>query len=428
MAEEELSTKEKIIKASFSLLRNQAFGTISLSKIAKEVNISKTAIYRHFENKEALEIALRKQIYDDILCLFKKVDTLYFKKEYDLCIYEVLSFMNTYPEYLTYDLFSTPKLGEDVGFAKYKDAGIKFFSGIFDENHKILDFDFYISSLFVICTMVVFMLVWNGSFLEASCSNKIGLTFEQYKNQILLIIKKGFSFSSSELSAKSISKINTACLSTFKELPPLDKKLVALGNVVNKVGLQNVTVEAIADELGMVKSSLYTWFSDKSEMIRSLISPEINMMLECVLKTARGAEGPVEKLYALFKSETLYFITRKEMFSAYKWIQISGNYVKYDNSSLVEKKISEMLKKEIGKVFEENARSDIFSLDQDFVMGWLFTIPVFLSVNGIYHEFSDVQMKNALLSLCKMAATGLSFGGAGNIENQDSHDKKGGKF
>ena len=69
MSEEELSTKEKIINATFSLLKTQFFSTISLSKIAKEVNISKTAIYRHFENKEALEIALKNKIFEDMLVL-----------------------------------------------------------------------------------------------------------------------------------------------------------------------------------------------------------------------------------------------------------------------------------------------------------------------------------------------------------------------
>ena len=39
-----------------------------------------------------------------------------------------------------------------------------------------------------------------------------------------------------------------------------------------------MTVEAIAQELGMAKSSLYTWFSNKSEMIITLIRNEMSDM------------------------------------------------------------------------------------------------------------------------------------------------------
>ena len=113
MSEEELSTKEKIINATFSLLKTQFFSTISLSKIAKEVNISKTAIYRHFENKEALEIALKNKIFEDMLVLLRNVDDLYDSKDYDGCIFSVLRFIRQYPEYLNYGFFSVSELGED---------------------------------------------------------------------------------------------------------------------------------------------------------------------------------------------------------------------------------------------------------------------------------------------------------------------------
>lgn len=111
MSEEELSTKEKIINATFSLLKTQFFSTISLSKIAKEVNISKTAIYRHFENKEALEIALKNKIFEDMLVLLRNVDDLYDSKDYDGCICSVLRFIRQYPEYLNYGFFFCVRAG-----------------------------------------------------------------------------------------------------------------------------------------------------------------------------------------------------------------------------------------------------------------------------------------------------------------------------
>ena len=63
MAEEEISTKEKIIQTTFSLLKDEVFNRLSLSRIAKEVGISKTAIYRHFESKDALDAAIRDRVF-----------------------------------------------------------------------------------------------------------------------------------------------------------------------------------------------------------------------------------------------------------------------------------------------------------------------------------------------------------------------------
>ena len=420
MSEEELSTKEKIIQAAFSLLKNQLFSSISLSKIAKEVNISKTAIYRHFENKDALEVALKNKIYEDMLSLLKKVDGLYEAGDYDGCILLVLRFIRNYPEYLNYGFFSAPEVGEDKELYQFSDAGIKIFNCFFDENHKIKDFDFYLKGLFVIVTMIDLMLGWFGSCDCCPELKKVRLPYEECENRILNIIKQGLAFENPFLDPAQIARLDTLCLESMKKLPPLDKKLVALGNVVLKVGFQNVTVEAIADELGIVKSSLYTWFSDKKEMIKSLVSPEINMMLSSVVENVNAVQTPAEKLYVMLKTETLYFITRKKMLSACKWIQISGNYGHEDYDTLVDKKLSERMKNYVGSIIAENSRTDFSGIELDLIMGWIFSIPVFLVVNAMHHEFSEVEMSRALTGLYNMTAGGLASGRDLN--------KKGGSF
>ncbi len=420
MSEEELSTKEKIINATFSLLKTQFFSTISLSKIAKEVNISKTAIYRHFENKEALEIALKNKIFEDMLVLLRNVDDLYDSKDYDGCICSVLRFIRQYPEYLNYGFFSVSELGEDKELYQFRDAGIRIFNTFFDENHKIKDFSFYLKALFVIVTMIDLMLSWFGSCDHCPDVKKIRLSYDEYEKYILKVIKEGLSFENPLLQPAQLAKIDSLCLESMKKLPPLDKKLVALGNVVLKVGFQNVTVEAIADELGMVKSSLYTWFSDKQQMIKSLVSPEINMMLGCIVENVNALQSPAEKLYAILKTETLYFNTRRKMLSACKWIQISGNYSHEDYDAIVDQELSLRMKSDVEKMLAENCNMDLSAVDIDLLIGWIFSIPVFLVVNAIHHEFSEEETNQALIALYNMTARGLTFGRDLN--------KKGGSF
>jgi AcrR family transcriptional regulator len=59
---DDLETKEKIIFTAIKLLSKYSYEELSLSKIAKEVGITKPAIYYHFESKEKLVIEALKTI------------------------------------------------------------------------------------------------------------------------------------------------------------------------------------------------------------------------------------------------------------------------------------------------------------------------------------------------------------------------------
>ncbi|SCL86607.1 TetR/AcrR family transcriptional regulator [Bacillus wiedmannii] len=58
-----LQTSQNIVEASFKLMAEHGIEKMSLSMIAKEVGISKPAIYYHFSSKEALVDFLFKEIF-----------------------------------------------------------------------------------------------------------------------------------------------------------------------------------------------------------------------------------------------------------------------------------------------------------------------------------------------------------------------------
>ncbi|MGZ7147222.1 TetR/AcrR family transcriptional regulator [Bacillus sp. BC08] len=58
-----LQTSQKIVEASFKLMAEHGIEKMSLSMIAKEVGISKPAIYYHFSSKEALVDFLFEEIF-----------------------------------------------------------------------------------------------------------------------------------------------------------------------------------------------------------------------------------------------------------------------------------------------------------------------------------------------------------------------------
>ncbi|WP_027727277.1 TetR/AcrR family transcriptional regulator [Treponema sp. C6A8] len=400
---EELSTKEKIIQATFSLLKSISLNSISLSRIAKEVNISKTAIYRHFKSKEDLELAIKERVFETIYSNMKKIDLLYREKKYKECIVSALRFLKVHPEIINYGLFSSPDVGEDKRLYRYCDEGVCFFSPFFDENHRVKDYPLYTKGLFVGVTMIDFILGWFR--ISETDENQ----YENFETNVLKIIHEGLTCKKDLLSNADFARLDSICLNSLASLPQLDKKLVALSTVVAKVGFPNVTVEAVATELGMVKSSLYTWFSDKQQMLTSLIAPEINLMLSTVLQNMTQVQSPLEKLYVLLKTETIYFNTRKKMLTACKWIQLEGNYNRERFETIADEEIASGIAAEIGNSVTKNAKKLYSCFDPNLIGGWIFSFPVFLVVNAIHHEFSEIELNDSLRSLFNMIAGGLTL-------------------
>jgi AcrR family transcriptional regulator len=59
--------KQKILAAAADLVGRRGFHAVSMADIGDEVGISGAAIYRHFENKSALLVALFDQAIDELL-------------------------------------------------------------------------------------------------------------------------------------------------------------------------------------------------------------------------------------------------------------------------------------------------------------------------------------------------------------------------
>ena len=59
----QINTKEKILECAFGLYEKPRMSEISLSEIAAKAGISKTAIFRHYKNKEEL---MEKSAYTEV--------------------------------------------------------------------------------------------------------------------------------------------------------------------------------------------------------------------------------------------------------------------------------------------------------------------------------------------------------------------------
>ncbi len=65
-------TKKRILKVAEKFFVDFNYFTVSMDDIAKELNISKPALYYHFKNKEEIFVEMSKMIFDDFIDRLKK--------------------------------------------------------------------------------------------------------------------------------------------------------------------------------------------------------------------------------------------------------------------------------------------------------------------------------------------------------------------
>ena len=127
------NTKEKILECAFELFKKPRFSDISLSEIAAKVGISKTAIFRHYKNKNELLETMRQRFFEALAEMFdgfENIEKPYDQKGVQSVIDRVFDFNEKRPNYLPYYLqtsFTDELLAEGVNLIML-DNGIRYFS------------------------------------------------------------------------------------------------------------------------------------------------------------------------------------------------------------------------------------------------------------------------------------------------------------
>ena len=110
---------------------------------------------------------------------------------------------------------------------------------------------------------------------------------------------------------REICKINTC------DFPEENRIFKAFATVIRKYDFGGVTIERIANELGMAKSSLYFYFENKNAMIASLIEKEMTMLTQICIESSSEARNFSEYIYLSLHVEGDEFF-RPEICSAWE--------------------------------------------------------------------------------------------------------------
>ncbi len=74
---QQLSERQKqIIESAIKLIAEEGIGNFTIRRLAQAVNVSEPAIYRHFENKDAIILGLFRYINEGMLEIFNSFDNV----------------------------------------------------------------------------------------------------------------------------------------------------------------------------------------------------------------------------------------------------------------------------------------------------------------------------------------------------------------
>ncbi len=393
----EKSTKILILEAAFSFFEQPYYKDFSLSEIAQKVGITKPAIYRHFKSKEQILDAMREHFIDILADLFLGMQASESENAVRAMLSKIICFFANNPQFINYYILQMSakngNLFEKNVYFGLLERGVKKEENVFAVMYPFTEARTSITQSIFSGSTILFFIKVLRDYIDRGifCSD-----MERFSEKLIDFLYSGVSGLVSEdgaaylkeLSAERRKELNEICSFSPDLLPPQDRIFNAFATVIQNNGLNGVTVEKIAAELNMAKSSLYFYFKDKNQMIRSLILEELQLLNIIVSENISEAKNYSEYIYIAMKTELNFFKYRESVISMCSWLLQTSTENPFDD----ECEISNIWEKKIGAFLQEKYFG--FPMRPEILTFWIGMLPVVLVLlmkkkNLTEHEQED---------------------------------------
>ena len=400
MACEKTSTRENIITAAFSFYSRVISADVSLSMIAGKAGITKAAIYKHFSSKNDLEDAMRQRIYADIINALPRFSHNSMSEE-DLAA--IIYILLCHKEYVFYSISEMKTFCIDETIFNFGKMGIKALSDVYDADGNVVRDEIYEKILFMSSCIMCFIgndLVLSNPPMDDDESRRL------FAGKIAHIILNGLEIESGCITDDRIRAIDSLCREELEKLNAPNRIFVAVANGIREFGFRKLTVEKVARQVGLAKSSMYSKFESKSDMITSIVVEEFERICDYIIRCMSHAVSSQECLYLLLESASEYYLKNPDVLLVCKWLQVQSSrerskkqadnfiyFVNYlQNCDMIE------------KLPDLGLGTETFS---SLIM-WLFMVPVFNIMHGKMHGMSTEMLRNRVKSFYHMVCGGCN--------------------
>ena len=396
---EGLSTRDRIIDAAFSFYRNPVFTNISLSQIAQKVGISKAAIFKHFSNKEALGQALFERMFDGIAEAIRRMIECYKNGKRVEAMSEAIDFLVNHREYVMYFQSRQCIADEATLVHELRKRGVAVPDSFFRADGSLKDIDLYVTSIYVGTTIFIFALL-RFQALDTNAPNIADSA--DFADKLAALIENGIGKNIPE--KERLAQLDARFKSVMQKKAPLTDELLAFASVVSEYGAAGITIERVAKKLRLAKSSLYSRYKNKSEMIESLIKNEVIRMHGMIAENIEGLTTGEECTYAVLRTELLYFIKYPEIVDICSSLIGINDFVdRAEAPDFVDTIYDSVYWKRFIASFPDVG----IPPTSRRILGWFFALVVTMFIHCRRLGFSDKRIFAALKKIYAMAESGI---------------------
>jgi AcrR family transcriptional regulator len=408
------STKDLIIKAAFSFYTKPVFKDFSMSQLAEKVGVTKTAIYRHFVNKEAIAAEMEKYFFDMLGSRLVKIQSAEKNGESAEAteeFRELICFFSETPEYVNFFInkFNTDRAFEQTMREQLVNRGVRDeFEDYYRNNVHGNLIKKYAHGFYCGISLLFFIKA------KEKIAKEKGLKVQgiEFADKVIAFVRRGFKNSvkpdsilyPSEISEKRMKELDELSRLEEDDLPEENRIFKAFAAVIKKYGMNGVTVEHIAGELNMAKSSLYFYFENKNQMISSLLGKELDLLRVICRENAVEARNYTEYQYITMRTELNYFLRRKSVIPICGWLLQTGTSQSFFETE----------RDEIGNIWEKKLPHPLTEIDLGFpvmpelLSFWAGVLPVVLVIMKVKHNMSEQEIGEAFKYTFEFVTSGVT--------------------
>ena len=316
-------TKTEIEDAAFRVWGRNFYRKTSLSQLAKELGVSKPALYRHFLCKQALTSAMTERFLDDFSASIRAdFERALQTNDVDDGISIIVQSITNYFARNVYALiFSITNIYErNLEIYSISDR-LKSRSVDMDVLERIIEKKYKCDQKIIrlVFASLTFLMSHFHRIKETTDNPPTDEDIKNITDLITMTIKNGLNFPQQKVSLnfdELEKKIDNMALNADTE--PFFK---AVAEAVAQAGPWDVSMEMVAKKLGRSKSSLYGHFKNKKDMLRRLFVTEFKRIIEYSHQGISLSDKPEEQLYLGIYSITVYLRSRPEILIAMNWFR-----------------------------------------------------------------------------------------------------------
>ncbi|MDR3170723.1 MAG: TetR/AcrR family transcriptional regulator [Treponema sp.] len=317
-------TKNDIIKAAFRVWGRELYQSTSLTTLARELGVSKPAIYRHFQDKQALLNAMYETFFDEYTAFIKP----WYEKAHAAqdAVESLFIMMRTIVDYYARNVdafifsliqvYGDPVVGGRDMAAHLKRRGVDLSSFARFKT----DTQTYPSMVQLILATLTFIM---AHFHKHEHTLDEHPSEERIQYVIALTEEKvatGLGFKKELIEAIDYEGLENRISGTIHDFEE-DCLLRAVAGAVAEAGPWNASMEMVARRSGLSKSSLYSHFKNKQDMLRQLFLTEFDRIVRFAELGKQHSAVPEEQLYLVIISMADYLRSRPEILVAIDWIR-----------------------------------------------------------------------------------------------------------